>query len=111
MESKGKKTTKRNFLKGSARWLMIGACGYFCLGIGQDLQTMISLKSSISKNEKALEEVQEQKEEMLTTRNNLTNPDYIEYLARGKYLVTKENEQIFKFPPINKKSSESQASD
>ena len=31
-------------------------------------------------------------------KTNLTNPDYVEYIARGKYLVTKEGEQVFKFP-------------
>ena len=32
------------------------------------------------------------------SKQNLTNPDYVEYIARGKYLVTKEGEQVFKFP-------------
>ena len=35
---------------------------------------------------------------MEKAKQNLTNPDYVEYIARGKYLVTKEGEQVFKFP-------------
>ena len=38
------------------------------------------------------------KKELEKTKQNLTNPDYVEYIARGKYLVTKEGEQVFKFP-------------
>ena len=84
---------------------MRAACGYFAISIVQDVGTFFSLKASISQNQKQLEEVKAEKDEMTSTKNNLTNPDYIEYLARGKYLVSQENEQIFKFPPIDKKST------
>ena len=40
------------------------------------------------------------------TKQKLTNPDYIEYIARGKYLVTKEGEQVFKFPSSEDEESE-----
>lgn len=39
-------------------------------------------------------------EQSETARENLDNPDYVEYIARGRYLVTKEGEQVFKFPSL-----------
>lgn len=82
--------------------LLVAASIYFVSAIGQDLYNTFSLRASISTNTQAQKEALSQKEELETTRQNLTNPDYVEYLARGKYLVTKEGEQIFKFPAIDK---------
>lgn len=48
-------------------------------------------------NKKESQALDERKEELEETKENLENPDYIEYLARGKYLVTKDGEQVFKF--------------
>ena len=47
---------------------------------------------------KEKKELSSKKKELEKAKQNLTNPDYVEYIARGKYLVTKEGEQVFKFP-------------
>lgn len=72
----------------------------------QDLKTTAEIKLSIEKNKKKSAELDETQSELEDTKQKLTNPDYIEYIARGKYLVTKEGEQVFKFPSSNDQESE-----
>lgn len=56
------------------------------------------LKASIEQKKEEKKNLNSKKKELEKTKQNLTNPDYVEYIARGKYLVTKEGEQVFKFP-------------
>ena len=55
-------------------------------------------KAHTSHQSKEKKELSSKKKELEKAKQNLTNPDYVEYIARGKYLVTKEGEQVFKFP-------------
>lgn len=73
---------------------------------GQEIQTTFSLKGQIRENLKESAQLDEKKKELETTKENLSNPDYVEYIARGKYLVSKEGEQVFKFPSIDLKGDE-----
>ncbi|MGN1275827.1 MAG: septum formation initiator family protein [Floccifex sp.] len=66
-------------------------CGF------KELETTAQIRLSMENNKKESQALDERKEELEETKNNLENPDYIEYLARGKYLVTKDGEQVFKF--------------
>ena len=70
---------------------MLVMSGFLIMGGLQQLSMTHELKSSIVQKEK-------EKKELEKAKQNLTNPDYVEYIARGKYLVTKEGEQVFKFP-------------
>ena len=56
------------------------------------------LRTSINQKQKEKKALSSKKKELEKAKQNLTNPDYVEYIARGKYLVTKEGEQVFKFP-------------
>ena len=64
------------------------------------IYTTYSMQKSIEENEKKSLELDEKKEKLEEEKKNLSNPDYIEYIARGKYLVTKQGEQVFKFPSL-----------
>ena len=66
-------------------------CGF------KELETTAQIRLSMEDNKKESQALDERKEELEETKENLENPDYIEYLARGKYLVTKDGEQVFKF--------------
>lgn len=80
----------------------------FMLGsIVSDLATTSALQSQIDENEALAEEVRDKNERLTSTKDKLSNPDYIEYLARGKYLITKYGEQVFKFPSIEEEASSS----
>lgn len=77
---------------------MLVMSGFLIMGGLQQLSMTHELKSSIVQKEKEKKELSSKKKELEMAKQNLTNPDYVEYIARGKYLVTKEGEQVFKFP-------------
>ncbi len=77
---------------------LIGLTGYFLTSGFQQLTIMYDLKTNISTKEETKKTLTAKKKKLEKTKQNLTNPDYVEYVARGKYLVTKEGEQVFKFP-------------
>ena len=62
-----------------------------------ELKTMYDLHSSISDTQQKQSALKAEKKELTKKKKDLSDPDYIEYIARGKYLVTKEGEQVFKF--------------
>ncbi len=92
---KGKRKKVQHFFVYIAMLVM---SGFLIMGGLQQLSMTHELKSSIVQKEKEKKELSSKKKELEKTKQNLTNPDYVEYIARGKYLVTKEGEQVFKFP-------------
>ena len=70
------------------------------------MKTTFELKSQIQSNLQEAAQLDEKKKELETTKENLSNPDYVEYIARGKYLVSREGEQVFKFPSIDLQKDE-----
>ncbi|MEY8308189.1 septum formation initiator family protein [Erysipelotrichaceae bacterium 51-3] len=66
-----------------------------------DVQTFINLKSEVKANEELLDATKAEQEKLEATKKNLTNPDYLELVARGKYHVLREGEQVFVFPSLS----------
>lgn len=78
------------------------ACSLFFLAmIYHDVNTTVDLKNQIEENEALKDSVLAEEKNLQDQKEKLTNPDYIEYLARGKYLITKWGEQVFKFPSVD----------
>lgn len=78
--------------------IMLAASAFLIfVGVKQLMMTQ-DLKASIEQKKEEKKNLNSKKKELEKTKQNLTNPDYVEYIARGKYLVTKEGEQVFKFP-------------
>ncbi|WP_294731586.1 septum formation initiator family protein [uncultured Faecalibaculum sp.] len=66
----------------------------------QDVRNLLEIRESIAANEEKSAQLDQRQSNLETARENLDNPDYVEYIARGRYLVTKEGEQVFKFPSL-----------
>ena len=92
---KGKRKKVQHFFVYIAMLVM---SGFLILGGLQQLSMTHELQSSNVQKEKEKKVLSSKKKELEKAKQNLTNPDYVEYIARGKYLVTKEGEQVFKFP-------------
>ena len=92
---KGKRKKVQHFFVYIAMLVM---SGFLIMGGLQQLSMTHELKSSIVQKDNEKKVLTSNKNEMEKAKKNLTNPDYVEYIARGKYLVTKEGEQVFKFP-------------
>lgn len=77
----------------------VGRCHLSMLWVGnQRIKNDRGLENSIEQSNTKLKELKAKQTDLEKKKKNLLDPDYIEYIARGKYLVTKEGEQVFKFP-------------
>ena len=94
------KKKRRKQSKGKSKFLIalvVFAIFAMIYSGAREIKTTMDIRMSIEENKKESVALDERKQELENTKENLTNPDYIEYLARGKYLVTKDGEQVFKF--------------
>ena len=64
------------------------------------IKTTYVIRENIEKNKAKAKELDDKKAILEDKKENLSNPDYLEYVARGKYLVSKQGEQVFKFPRL-----------
>ena len=78
--------------------IMLVMSGFLIMDGMRQLAMTYELKASINQKQKEKKALSTKKKELEETKQNLTNPEYVEYIVRGKYLVTKEGEQVFKFP-------------
>ena len=101
MKTKKKRSTRRikNLLFGARAILICLFCTYT---IFSDFRTYFDLQASIQASENEYAALREQRDKLLETRNNLTNPDYLEHYGRGHFLVSKDGETIFKFRAIDR---------
>lgn len=79
--------------------LLAGGAAFLWAGFG-DVQNMLDIRAELARDHEKAAELDKRQQELEQVKENLDNPDYIEYIARGKYLVSKEGEQVFKFPSI-----------
>ena len=93
--AKSRKKKKR--LSPAAKLIMVVCAALMILSGLSELKTMYDLHRSISDTQQKQSALNAEKKELKKKKKNLSDPDYIEYIARGKYLVTKEGEQVFKF--------------
>lgn len=81
--------------------------GSLLIAAANDVTTYFRLQNEIKANEVLLEQTTQTQEELETTRRNLTNPDYLEFVARGKFHVSRYGEQVFVFPELDTDSAAS----
>lgn len=80
--------------------LMLASCG-FIYQIGKDVITTIQLKQEIASRDEQIQSIKDQIAQLEEEKENLGNPEYVKRFARGKYMVSKEGEQLFKLPSSN----------
>lgn len=108
-----KKKTNRlvKFLgRGFIALLLLFGAGSLAVLATNDVFTYFQLRDDIEKNQAILEETSQTQQELEETRKNLTNPDYLEFVARGKYHVSRYGEQVFVFPNLNEEENTSESS-
>ena len=79
---------------------MLLASGIMFYQGGKVIYTTFAIKENIKEGKKKSLELDQKKADLEGKKEDLSNPDYVEYVARGKFLVTKQGEQIFKFPKL-----------
>ena len=64
----------------------------------QELQTMLQLKEGIASDKSEIADLKQQVTDLSDEKEKLEDPEYLKYMVRGKYLVSKDGEQVFKLP-------------
>jgi cell division protein DivIC len=104
MKMKKKKVKKGNllgkFLRVFISVLMICGMIYMYYQMTREIKTTFSLLSDVKESEKELAQLEAEKESLELQKEKLTDENYVSSVARGKYLITKENEQIYVLPPL-----------
>ncbi|HPW53782.1 MAG TPA: septum formation initiator family protein [Erysipelotrichaceae bacterium] len=79
---------------------MIAAIVYMYFQMYKEVKTTFSLRGDVKESEKEIAKLEAEKESLETQKEKLTDENYVSAVARGKYLITKENEQIYVLPPL-----------
>ncbi len=96
--SKKKQTKTKKRTGGIWTFIFIIASCAFIYQIGKDIMTTVHLKTEIAESDEQIRQIEEQIAQLEEEKENLGNPEYVKRFARGKYMVSKEGEQLFKLP-------------
>lgn len=98
---KVKKSVKQNVIKCLVCLCLIGLTAYFWSCINKEVSTTFSLMADLKASQQELEKLQGEKEHLQAEKEKLTDENYVSSVARGKYLITKDDEQIYELPSVN----------
>ena len=78
--------------------VMIGVSCFLLYQVGGEVLTTMRLRQELAQVKEKLQEVQDENTYLLEEKEKLQDPDYVENYARGNYMLSKDEEQIFYFP-------------
>lgn len=99
--AQNRKKTKRRKLTPIVRLLclvMIGVSCFLLYQVGGEILTTMRLSRELDLVKDKLQEVQDENKYLMEEQEKLQDPDYVENYARGNYMLSKDEEQIFYFP-------------
>ncbi len=79
---------------------LIACIVYFTLGTNKQIRTTFSLRADLKIYEEQLKALEAERDSLKNQKEKLTDENYVSNVARGKYLFSKDNEQIYYFPPL-----------
>lgn len=106
--NKNKKTTKKKkkrmtpFLR-LVCYVAIIASVLLLVEVFREVYTTMELRKQLADVQAKLTEVQDENTHLNSEKEKLTDPDYVSSYARGNYLLSKDDEQIFYLPEDNDK--------
>ena len=80
--------------------LLIALTVYFTLSANKEIRTTFSLRADLKVYEEQLKALEAERDSLVNQKEKLTDENYVSNVARGKYLFSKDNEQIYYFPPL-----------
>lgn len=88
--------------KKTSRWVtsfvICGLSFVLLYNFAQEVLTTLAYKEEIHEAEALLEQLKLEEDELMKQKDNLNDDEYIKRYARGKYMVGKEDEQVFSLP-------------
>ena len=80
---------------------MIAGIIYFVMNANREIRTTFSLRADLKVYEEQLKALEAERDSLVNQKETLTDENYVSNVARGKYLFSKDNEQIYYFPPLD----------
>lgn len=88
----------RNILIYLASMVLILASLFLVFDIAKRQVANMALKGSLEEVQAELEDLQEENNLLVEQKEKLSDPEYVKNYARGRYMLSQDNEQIFRLP-------------
>ena len=96
VKKKKSKTTKT--LTKIVAIVVIAAALVIFVNVGKQVYNMITLQRQATVVEEQLKALEEENATLISTRDKLNDPNYVETYARGEYMFSKGDEIVFYLP-------------
>ncbi|MDE6476375.1 MAG: septum formation initiator family protein [Erysipelotrichaceae bacterium] len=93
-----RKEKKRSPLKKMISVAVIMVACFLTYSAGEELMTTLQLHKDIQETQAEIDALKEKQAELETEKSNLEDPEYVKRYARGKYMLSKDGEQVLKLP-------------
>jgi len=82
---------------------VIGASLLMLWSVVKEVITTVQLQQQLAEVQNDLQKVTDENTYLNSEKTKLQDPDYVENYARGKYMLSKDGEQIFHLPEDSSK--------
>ncbi len=82
-------------------YIIIGASAFLFYEVFSEIYTTFQLKKQLAEVEEKYQQVLDENAYLTSEKEKLEDPDYVASYARGTYLLSKDDEQIFYLPENN----------
>lgn len=76
------------------------------VNVGRQVYTMITLQKQAEQVEAELQALKDENAALISTRDKLEDPNYVQTYARGEYMFSKGDEKVFYLPASDNGESE-----
>lgn len=102
-----KKRKYRPMQKFVSVFLILFAC-FFTYQSAKEIITTVQLKQEISANKEKIKDLEEQQKKLEEQKAKFSDEEYVKRYARGKYLLSKDGETLYK---LNENETETENSE
>ncbi len=97
-KTKAKKKKKNSIVSKLVSIALIVAAIAILTGVLQKIVDMFSLQQQAKLVEAELEALKDENASLISTKEKLEDPDYVQTYARGEYMFSKGDEKVFYLP-------------
>lgn len=101
-----RKKKKKHPIRSFFSLLVIFVSCFLIYMAGEDFVTTLKLKKEISNSESMINNLENQQNDLKEKKKKLEDPNYVVRYSRGKYMLSKPGEQIFKLPSKNENDND-----
>ena len=99
MSTKKTSRKKRNTILSKIIGIVIIAAALVILvNVGRQVYTMLSLQRQAELVEEELQLLRDENASLISTKDKLEDPNYVQTYARGEYMFSKGDERVFYLP-------------